>query len=164
MRSLMHNVVPIVALVALAWGGTGRAQSPLPAPSNALKTVEPNEAVPLPQVKTAGTVQYVSGGIPYEQLPAFRAARRDYTLNIEIFQREGSRSVFTADANVRIVNAKSGEVVLESKTDGPYLWAKVPPGEYKVVATLDDQTREARVTVRGSQTTRAVIVFPKADD
>jgi hypothetical protein len=164
MRPLMHNAVPILALVALVWSGAAWAQSPLPAPSPALKTVEPNEAVPLPEVKTAGTVQYVSGGIPHEQLPAFRAARRDYALNIEIFQRDGGRSVFTADAQVRIVNVKSGELMLESKIDGPYLWAKVPPGQYRVVATLNDQVKEARVTVKASQSTRAVIVFPQAQE
>lgn len=164
MTNLIRNAVPVIAAATLAWSGMGWAQVPLPAPSKALQTVAPSEATPLPEVKTSGAVRYVSGGIPYEQLPAFRQARRDYSLNIEIFQREGDKSVFTADADVQLVNVKTGEVVLETKTDGPYLWAKVPPGQYKVVATLNNQMKEARVTVNGSNPTRAVIVFPKAQD
>lgn len=164
LKNIVSKGAPILAVAALTWGSAVIAQVPLPPPSNALKTVAPNEAVSLPAIKTAGAVEYVSGGIPYEQLPAFRQARRDYSLNVEIFQREGGRSVFTADAAVQLINVKSGEVLLETKTDGPYLWVKVPPGQYKVVATLSNHMKESRVTVSGSAPKRVVIVFPQAED
>jgi hypothetical protein len=165
MNKLISRAAPVVAAAALAFGGAAFAQqSGLPAPTNALKTVAPSEAVPLPEVQTSGDVEYVTGGIPYEQLPAFREARSEYPLNVEIFQREGDKSVFTADADVRIVSARTGEIALETKTEGPYLWAKVPAGQYKVVATLNDHVKETRVNVRDAAPTRAVLVFPQTGD
>jgi hypothetical protein len=165
MKNVMHKVAPAVAAAALAMSGVAWAQEAAQAPvSNALKTVTPGEAVPLPEVQTSGDVQYVTGGVPFEQLPAFREARRDYPLNIEIYEREGKKDGFTADADVQVVNAKNGNVVLETKTEGPYLWAKVPPGQYKVTATLNGKVKETRVAVNGSTPARAVVVFPQGTE
>ncbi|MBX3621175.1 MAG: hypothetical protein KF891_14490 [Rhizobacter sp.] len=157
-------LLPMAAAAALMAAPAAWAAEGLPAPSNALKTVTPSEAVPLPEVQTSGEVQYVSGGVPYEQLPAFRQARNDFPLNIEIYEREGNKNVFTADADVRVIEAKTGEVLLDTKTEGPYLWAKVPPGQYKVEATLNGTTKESRVAVKGSHPSRAVMVFPSSED
>ncbi|MET0333485.1 MAG: hypothetical protein ABW190_04380 [Rhizobacter sp.] len=165
-KSIKHTLIPAVVAAAALLGGTAWAQdeasSPSPAPGEAARSVQPGEAVPLPEVHTSGNVSYVSGGIPYEQLPAFTAARSQFPLNIEVYERDGNRNAFTADADVRIINAKSGDVVLETKTEGPYLWAKVPPGQYKVETTLNGKTKEARVAVNGSKPTRTIVVFPQA--
>ena len=151
--------------IALLGGTTAWAQEPTagtaPAPSNALRTVAPDEAVPLPDARTSGDASYVTGGIPYEQLPAFRQARNQYPLNVEIYQKAGAKQEFTADADVKLTSAKSGDVVLEARTEGPYLWAKVPPGQYRMQTTLNGVTKESTVSVNGSRTTRAVVVFPQ---
>jgi hypothetical protein len=161
-NSIPHLLIPAaIAAIALA-AQPLRAQedaSTLP-PGAAARSVLPGEAVPLPEVQTSGEVSYVSGGIPFEQLPAFNAARSQFPLNIEVYERDGSRNAFTADADVRVINAKSGDVVLETKTEGPYLWAKVPPGQYKVETTLNGKVKEARVSVNGAKTARTIIVFP----
>lgn len=161
-NSIPHLLIP-AAIAALALAANPvRAQDDAgsPPPGASARSVLPGEAVPLPEVQTSGEVSYVSGGIPYEQLPAFNAARSQFPLNIEVYEREGNRNAFTADADVRIINAKSGDVVLETKTEGPYLWAKVPPGQYKVEATLNGKVKETRVSVNGSRTARTIVVFP----
>lgn len=166
----MHNIiksklVPAVAALALLGGGfTAYAQDPAPAsppPGDSARSVLPGEAVPLPEVQTSGNVSFVSGGATYEQIPAFNQARSQFPLNIEVYQREGAKNAFTADADVKLVEAKSGDVVLETKTDGPFLWAKVPPGSYKLTTTLAGVTKESRVNVAGSRPTRAIVVFPQ---
>lgn len=165
-NAIPHLLIPAaIAALALA-GNPAKAQDDVvsPAPGASTRSVMPGEAVPLPDVQTSGNVSYVSGGIPYEQLPAFNAARSQFPLNIEVYERDGSRNAFTADADVRVINAKSGDVVLETKTEGPYLWAKVPPGQYKVETTLNGKTKEARVSVNGSKPTRAIVVFPSGTD
>lgn len=157
-----HLLIPVaVAALALA-ANPSKAQTNAasPAPGDSIRSVLPGEAVPLPEVQTSGNVAYVSGGIPYEQLPAFNAARSQFPLNIEVYERDGKRSAFTADADVRVIDAKSGDVVLETQTEGPYLWAKVPPGQYKVETTLNGKVRESRVAVSGAKPVRAIIVFP----
>lgn len=159
-RALIPTAVAVLALL----GGTAWAQdvaATSPPPGEAAKSVLPGEAVPLPEARTSGNVSYVTGGIPYEQLPAFKRARADWPLNIEVYERDGNKNGFTADAEVKLVAAKSGDVVLEAKTEGPYLWAKVPPGQYKLQTTLNGKMKESRVSVGGSHPTRAIVVFPQ---
>ncbi len=118
----------------------------------------------LPEEKTYGDVSYVSGGITYEQLPAFKEARSDYPLGIEIYQKNGAKSEFTADADVKVIN-RSGDVVLETKADGPFVLAKVPPGTYRVEASLNGKTVKSKpVTVSGKRHTRTMLVFPQGTD
>lgn len=167
-----HPLIPAVAATAVAsgvaalalLGGSAWAQEDptTPPPGAAAKSVAPGEAVPLPEVHTSGDVSYVTGGIPYEQLPAFTAARGQFPLNIEVYERDGAKNAFTADAEVKLVAAKSGDVVLEATTQGPYLWAKVPPGQYKLQTTLNGKMKESRVSVGSgnAKPTRAIVVFP----
>ena len=161
-NSIPHLLIP-AAIAALALAGhPAKAQDDpaSPPPGASARSVLPGEAVPLPEVQTSGSVSYVTGGIPYEQLPAFNAARSQFPLNIEVYERDGARNAFTADADVRVIDAKSGDVVLETKTEGPYLWAKVPPGQYKVETTLNGKVKEARVSVNGAKPARTIVVFP----
>lgn len=155
------SAVATVSAAALFAGTSAWAQEavPAPPPGQAAQSVAPGEAVPLPDaVQGEGGVAYVTGGVVYEELPAFNRARSQYPLNIEIYQKAGSRNQFTADAEVKLLD-RSGKVLVDTRAEGPYLWAKVPPGQYKVQTTLNGLTKEQRVSV-GSQPTRAIFVFP----
>jgi hypothetical protein len=167
-NTIRSTLVPAVAALALLGGGTiAFAQDDAPAtppPGASAKSVAPGEAVPLPEVRTSGSVSFVTGGIPYEQIPAFTAARSQFPLNIEVYQKEGAKNGFTADAEVKLIAAKSGDVVLDTKTEGPCLWAKVPPGTYKLQTTLAGKSKESTVTVGSARTTRAIVVFPQGTD
>ncbi|MBL0730800.1 hypothetical protein [Piscinibacter sp. HJYY11] len=161
-NAMTHLLIPaaIAALALTTHPVRAQDDAASPPPGASARSVLPGEAVPLPEVQTSGNVSYVSGGIPYEQLPAFHAARSQFPLNIEVYERDGNRNAFTAEADVRVINVKTGDVVLETKTEGPYLWAKVPPGQYKVETTLNGKVKEARVAVSGSKTARTIVVFP----
>lgn len=155
------SAVATVTTAALLAGTSAWAQEavPAPPPGQAAQSVAPGEAVPLPDaVQGDGGVAYVTGGVVYEELPAFHRARSQYPLNIEIYEKAGSRNQFTADAQVKLMD-RNGKVLFDTNAEGPYLWAKVPPGQYKVQATLNGLTKEQRVSV-GSQPTRAIFVFP----
>jgi len=171
MKNIFRStLVPAVAALALLGGGVAAyAQddhnpATSPPPGASAKSVAPGEAVPLPEVQTSGSVSFVTGGIPYEQIPAFTAARSQFPLNIEVYQRDGNKNGFTADAEVKLIAAKSGDVVLDTKTEGPFLWAKVPPGTYKLQTTLAGKSKESTVTVGSARTTRAIVVFPQGTD
>lgn len=120
-------------------------------------------AVALPEVQSHGNVSYVTGGVTYESQPAFRDARREYPLNIELYQKSGARSEFTAGADVT-VKSRAGETVLEAKADGPYLFAKVPPGTYEIEASLNGRTVKQSATVRNGGATRSMLIFPQGTD
>jgi hypothetical protein len=147
-KTLVRSVIPALACAALmntAW---------------AEHAVAPDEAVPLPAQQLSGSVAYVTGGIPFEQIPAFTLARSSYPLNIEVYEKAGAKSEFTADAQIKLFD-RSGNVVLDAKTEGPYLWAKVPPGQYRLQTTLNGRMQEQRVSIGSSGATRAVVTFPQ---
>jgi len=156
------KLIPALAGAALmaanvAWAQTDATSPP---PGDAAKSVLASEAVPLPETRTSGDVSYVTGGIPYEQIPAFTQARGQYSLNIEVYEKDGAKNGFSADAQVKLIDRK-GAVVLDAKTDGPYLWAKVPPGQYRLQTTLAGKMKEQRVSVGNGKSTRAIVVFPQ---
>ena len=120
--------------------------------------------VPLPPVKQSGDVSYVSGGVPDEQLPGIMQARTSYPLVIELYQKAGPKSEYTADAQIRIKN-RENEIVLDDKSDGPFFLVRTPPGTYEVEATLNNKSLTQRgvvVPTKGSR--RVVFVFPPATD
>ncbi len=121
------------------------------------------DLLPLPSEQQSGAATYVTGGTAYEQIPAFKQARSSYPLNIELYEKAGARDQFTADVEVKLTD-KAGNVVLQAKTEGPYLWVKVPPGQYKMQATLNGKMLERRVSVNHTGSTRAVLVFPQGTD
>ncbi len=123
--------------------------------------VSPSEAVPLPEVQhVSSDISYVTGGVAYEQLPSFHQARPDYPLNVEVYEKAGEKNQFTADAEVKLIG-RGGNVVLDATADGPYLWAKVPPGQYTLQTTLNGKMLERRVSVNANSPTRAIVVFPQ---
>ncbi|HET7793394.1 MAG TPA: hypothetical protein VFL64_08415 [Rhizobacter sp.] len=163
-----RNLLSIAAAATLLFAGTAGAQDsapvavPSPPPGEAARSVAPGEAVPLPDARQSeGGAAYVTGGAVYEQLPSFQRARSEYPLNIEIYEKAGSRNQFTADAQVKLLD-RGGKLLLDARADGPYLWAKVPPGQYKVQTTLNGITKEQRVSVSNGRSTRAIFVFQPA--
>lgn len=119
-----------------------------------------DDLIPLPAPKQSGDVTYVSGGIPDEQMPAVREARGRYPLVVEIYEKLGSKNQYTADAQVKLVDAK-GRVVLDDTSDGPFFLVKPAPGTYRVQATYNGKTLEQRnVTVGTTGSKRVVFVFP----
>jgi len=131
--------------------------------SGAAQAQEQAQDVPLPPVKQSGNVSYLSGGVPDEQLEAIEQARPSYPLVIELYQKAGPKSEYTADAEIRIKNSKD-EIVVDDKSEGPYFLVRTPPGTYEVEATLDGKsiTRRAVVPAKGSR--RLMFVFPEAKD
>ncbi|MEO8152457.1 MAG: hypothetical protein ABI605_05255 [Rhizobacter sp.] len=153
MTFAFKKLIPALACAALMAGNVAWAEH----------SVTPDEAVPLPEQQMSGSVAYVTGGIPFEQIPAFVSARRAYALNIEVYEKAGTKNEFTADAQVKLFD-RSGNVVLEAKTEGPYLWAKVPPGQYRLQTTLNGRMQEQRVAISTGAATRAIVVFPQMTD
>jgi len=120
------------------------------------------QAAGLPAEKHAGSVTYVTGGVSDDEANAFKAMRNDYPLAIEIVQKQVGRNEFTADANVKVIDS-AGNVVLDAKADGPFMLVRVPPGQYRVLATLNGRTVETRASV-GHGSAQAMLAFPPKTD
>ena len=118
----------------------------------------------LPPERQAGNVTYVTGGVALDQSEAFKLARSSYPLSIELVQQSGGKNEFTADAQVQVSDS-AGNVVLNAKAEGPFMLVRLAPGTYRVQATLNGRTVEAKpVTVGAKGGAQAMLVFPVKTD
>ncbi len=106
----------------------------------------PAWAEEVPQVHTAGNISYVSGGVGEEHAQAMEAVRKDYPLSLLFVRKDKPKNAYLADVDVRIKDAK-GKTVLETQSDGPFLYVKMPPGHYTISATHEGNTRTVNVYV-----------------
>lgn len=117
-------------------------------------------AVELPRERVSGVASYVSGGVSLAQSKAFEHAFRDYPLVVKLYEHEGARDVYTADAQVHIADAH-GRTVVDARADGPFMLVRLPHGEYTVTASLGGHRMPAhRVHVTDHGHTNTTFVFP----
>ena len=114
----------------------------------------------LPPEQHSGSAAYVSGGIGAGEAQRFESAFKNYPLVVQLFEHDGTRDVYTADATVKITDAH-GKVVLDEKSGGPFMLVRLPPGDYRVGATLKGHAlAERRVHVADGGHEKATFVFP----
>ena len=127
----------------------------------ALVVAAPVVRADLPAAQSQGAVSWVSGGIGEGAAADFKAAQSQYALSIEMSRRALPKNEYVSDADVKIVDAK-GAAVLQTKADGPFMLVKLPPGSYRVEATLDGKTAKSGVLKVGSKgSVHASPVFPE---
>lgn len=114
--------------------------------------------VPMPPIKSQGAVQYVSGGIGEAEYVSMRQAQCRFPLALEFVRKSAQHDRYIADVEVRVTDA-AGRRVLEVRSDGPYLLAKLPDGEYTVQATYFGHMQERAVKVAAVASARVVFVW-----
>lgn len=93
---------------------------------------------------TQGNVSFISGGVGQEELCQIKSMRSGY--NLHLLFAEAPSSQFLADIPVRIVD-QTGTAVLETRAQGPYLYARLVPGSYKILAENGDRTQIRQVRI-----------------
>lgn len=86
--------------------------------------------LPVPQPQKRGDVQFLTGGVGKSERAAIEKEAGAYDLWLTVAERDGA---YLSDVDVRIENDK-GQVVLDTRTDGPFLLARLAPGRYSVRA------------------------------
>ena len=110
--------VAVAALLAVQAAPLAVAQTQVP-PLN-----------PTPQ--TQGGITYVSGGIADDWQQAMESQRGQYNLHL-LFAQLGTGAYF---ANVPVeITDSSGRTVLSAVSQGPFFYARLQPGSYRVTAT-----------------------------
>lgn len=110
----------------------------------------------LPAVQHQGSVQYLTGGVGYDESQAIKAASHDYPLALTFAATQGG--AYLASVTVRIADAQD-KTVLNATSDGPYLLVKLPAGRYKVSATFDGKPQTRHVTVSSGSTARETFTW-----
>lgn len=112
------------------------------------------------QVQRYEDVPYLTGGVSVEEREALaeRAGQEGFDLKVVVATEEG---IYLSDVMVRVRDA-GGTLRLEAVTDGPWLYTRLPAGEYRIEGTrLDhDGSREVRVTLRPEETREVVLAIP----
>jgi hypothetical protein len=98
--------------------------------------------------QTQGEVKFVSGGVGGDEQDAMQAMRADYNLHMLFSIRDTGE--YLSDVKVSITDS-SGNIVMESVSDGPMLFAKLKPGLYNVAADRNGQVIRKTTTIKGSR-------------
>ncbi len=103
-------------------------------------------AMPL-EIRTAGDVRYITGGVGDEEEAQLKMVEKDYNLRL---LTTGTGGAYVSGAMARITDA-NGTVVLSSDGVGPYLYADLKPGVYNVEVTAPEGgIKSTRVNVPAS--------------
>ena len=95
------------------------------------------------QVQQSGPVIFVSGGVDDASLDRMKSMVPGFNVKMVFALNSGA---FLSDVNVTIADAR-GNQVLQTRTEGPWLLAKLPAGTYQVVATEGANVTRRTVTV-----------------
>ncbi len=101
-------------------------------------------------------IAYVTGGVGQDEADALRSIAPGYNMRATFTIGSGE---YLSGVAVQ-VSRSDGTVVLAARSEGPYFFARLPPGHYRLVATVDGvpRTRQLDIPSRGS--TRFTMVWP----
>src|ERR1041385_8467066 len=108
-------------------------------------------------VQTQGTVRYLSGGIGFGERERLSEMASHEKMNLKLVfdERNGA---FLSAVPVKITDA-SGTVRLQVTTDGPWLFVRLPAGEYRYRAEHDGHVQSGSVTVPETGRIETVVSF-----
>lgn len=81
-------------------------------------------------VQTVGNVSYVSGGVGTDSIDRLSSIAKDFNLKLVFALKSGA---YVSDVKVTIADT-AGKSVLDTTSEGPWLLAKLPLGNYQVSA------------------------------
>lgn len=111
------------------------------------------------QAESQGAIPYLSGGFGAEERDALSAREGEYNLSLVFAATDGD---YLGGAEVAIKNAK-GETLLETIAEGPWLFARLPQGNYTIAASALGKTMRRQVHLSGRGHTRIAFTWNPAE-
>lgn len=111
-----------------------------------------------PRVLHYEGVPYLTGGVTLDEREALQeiAAREGFNLKVVVATADGS---YLSDVEVRVMDSED-TLRLEATTDGPWLYARLPEGEYRIEGVRADTSRAASVSLSGETLREVVLRIP----
>ncbi len=97
-----------------------------------------------PVATQESNVFYTSGGVGQEEVARLEANAELYNMKLLATTKDGQ---YVSDVFVQVMNAQSGEMVLETITEGPMLYVELEPGKYKVRAWYEGEAQDSTITI-----------------
>jgi hypothetical protein len=104
-------------------------------------------------------IRFMSGGVGLEERTAMRQMAGNYNAKLAFATLSGC---YLADVKLTISGA-GGKTLLELTANGPWVYAKLPEGEYHVTAVVEGKKKVQKVMV-GSQFQTLVFYWKSACD
>lgn len=101
-------------------------------------------------------VMFASGGVGKDERMTMDAMAKNY--NVKLVFAEAPKD-YVSGVKVKIEN-HSGKLLLETTSSGPWLWVKLPQGDYRVIASYHNHREMKHLKVAGG--TETVEFFWKA--
>ncbi len=108
------------------------------------------------QTMKADGIKYMTGGVGIDERQEMEAMAKEFNVKAIFAVTSGS---YLADVMVTIVKA-SGEKVLDTTSNGPWLFAKLPPGKYSIKAVYKGTAKTQ--TIDAGQGLKSVVFLWKA--
>jgi len=152
MKSGLENIIPLsVVLISIF-------SAPFSTPSLAQE-----ETTPLPQVQSQGQAEFITGGVGKDESEAIAQAAGTWPLMLELSQSAATpRAEFISDVQITIKD-KSGNTVLDMRSEGPYVLVKLPAGKYSLDATYESKTLHRNVSLEKGRSVRLSLMWPAAE-
>ena len=119
----------------------------------------------LPHKVTPDEVCYISGGISSDEVSQFKSHAKEYLLEIVFVQKANPEDndrieEYLAEVQLQIKDSK-GNTVVDTKTDGPFFLADLPPGKYQITADHDGVIKTNVVKIAAKKHQRIVFLWPR---
>jgi hypothetical protein len=95
----------------------------------------------------AGGIAVKSGGVGLDERAALEAERDRYNVRLAFAQTSG---VYVSDVNVKITRP-DGALVYEGRDEGPWFFAQLEPGTYRLIVDYDGMTQVRTLQVQSHQ-------------
>ncbi len=113
----------------------------------------------LPPLQHNGDAAWVSGGVGADQSAAFKAAAAEYPLSLEFVRHTASGgNEYIADVSVSITDGL-GTRVIDTRSRGPFMLARVPGGNYTITVRHDGKTQTRNVSLSANTRTHQMFVW-----
>lgn len=97
--------------------------------------------------QTPGGISYVSGGVGEKSLDRLNSMAGEFNLKLVFAMKSGE---YVNDVSVVIADAK-GKTILETVSEGPWLLARLPAGNYRIVASFAGKSEKRQAAVSASK-------------
>lgn len=97
-------------------------------------------AIVIAEGKTSQGFPYLFGGVGTDEREALEERAKGFNVKLIFAEKHGS---FVSGVTVAMATAK-GAAIIALKTEGPWFYIQLPPGEYSVKATFNGETKQIK--------------------
>lgn len=129
-----------------------------------LSALSSAQAAVNPPIYMSHGVEYMSGGIGSDEAQLMETVSPRWPATFEFAVKDGKSADFAANVHVTVRDAHGVALIDNVTSGGPFMVARLEPGNYDVEATLGGQVLKQQVRVPEGASAKASFVWPAGTD